>query len=427
MIKNNIVVIHIDTFRREYFASWMLGQKLKKEGFKIIFTSRHSTERLLKIFSPNIFITTHTNTINTRVIKKLKKSGTKVFVNEAEAANVNLQVSLHYLKYDNNHEEIDYNLFSGIFLWNDFTLNWLLKNKNINKKKLYVTGSIRKSKYCEISKKNESNFTVGFLSRYELINTYDNRHIFDNLIEIDPEKGDYLWWYERLPIDAEAFSISFKLMKKLVKNGFNVSVRPHPNENLEAYKKLKKYLGPLFSIDTSNSIHEWLSKVNVIFGTSSSAFTEAYLYNIPIISSTKIQNFNFKNDDYLDMNDNFDKAAYLPNSTSEAYDMCIDKKLQPKKSSEIDYFLDDFYSIKVKIDPIDKIVEVLNCHNNKPKLIGSISYIFQYLFVLVCDLLLVFKYIILLRSYSKLKMINNYNYNRLFHRPTRFMKNLFNQ
>ena len=43
-------------------------------------------------------------------------------------------------------------------------------------------------------------------------------------------------------------------MKKLVKNGFNVSVRPHPNENLEAYKKLKKYLGPLFSIDTSYSI-----------------------------------------------------------------------------------------------------------------------------------------------------------------------------
>ena len=37
--------------------------------------------------------------------------------------------------------------------------------------------------------KNESNFTVGFLSRYELINTYDNRHIFDNLIEIDPEKA----------------------------------------------------------------------------------------------------------------------------------------------------------------------------------------------------------------------------------------------
>ena len=35
MIKNNIVVIHIDTFRREYFAAWMLGQKLKKEGFKI--------------------------------------------------------------------------------------------------------------------------------------------------------------------------------------------------------------------------------------------------------------------------------------------------------------------------------------------------------------------------------------------------------
>tara|TARA_B110000037_G_C17122804_1_gene506610 strand:+ start:1190 stop:2473 length:1284 start_codon:yes stop_codon:yes gene_type:complete len=425
MIKNNIVVIHIDTFRREYSASWILGQKLKKEGFNILLTSRHSTKRLLKIFFPNIFIATHINTIDTHLIKKLKKRGTKVFIHEAEAANVNLQVSLSYLKYDNNHEKIDYNLFSGIFLWNNFTLNWLLKNKNINRKNLHLTGSIRKSKYCEISKRNESKFTVGFLSRYELINTYDNRHIFDNLITIDPEGGDYLWWYERLSIDAEAFSISFKLIKKLVKNGYNVSIRPHPNENIEAYKKLKKYFGPLFSIDTSNSINEWLSKVNVIFGTNSSAFAEAYLLNIPIISSSKIQNFNFqKNNDYLEMSDNFDLAAYLPNSTNEAYDMCIDKKLQPKKSSKIDYFLDEFYSIKNKIDPVDKIVEVLNFHKNKPKLMGFLYYIFHYLFVLVCDLLLVFKYIILLRSYTKFKMINNYNYNRLFHKPTSFMKDL---
>jgi len=126
------------------------------------------------------------------------------------------------------------------------------------------------------------------------------------------------------------------------------------------------------------------------------------------------------------MNDNFDQAAYIPNSTNEAYDMCIDKKLQPKKSSEMDYFLDDFYNIKNKIDPIDKIVEVLNFHKNKPKPIGNLSYIFQYLFVLVCDLLLVFKYIILLRSPTKFKMINNYNYNRLFHKPSSIMKNLFN-
>ena len=150
MIKNNIVVIHIDTFKREYFATWVLGQKLKKEGFKIILTSRHSTERLLKMFSPNIFIATHSFTIDKHLIKKLKKRGTKVFINEAEAHNVNHSVSLGYPRYDDNNEEIDYKLFSGIFLWNNFTLNWLLKNKNINKKNLHLTGSIRKSKYCEI-------------------------------------------------------------------------------------------------------------------------------------------------------------------------------------------------------------------------------------------------------------------------------------
>ena len=54
MIKNNIALIHIDTLKREYFASRVLGQKLKKEGFNILLTPRHSTERLLKIFSPKV-------------------------------------------------------------------------------------------------------------------------------------------------------------------------------------------------------------------------------------------------------------------------------------------------------------------------------------------------------------------------------------
>ena len=426
MIKNNIVVIHIDTFKREYTTSWILGRKLKKEGFNILLTSRHSTERLLKIFSPNIFIATHSYTVDTHLIKKLKRRGTKVFINEAEGTNESHTLSLSYPKYDNNHEKMDYKLFSGLFLWNNFTLSWLSKNKNINRKNLHLTGSIRKSKYCEISKRNESKFTIGFLSRYELINVYDNRHIFDNLITIDPEEEDYLWYFERLSIDSEAFTISYKLIKKLVKNGYYVSIRPHPNENLEAYKKLKNYLGPLLSIDNSNSINEWLSKVNVIFGTSSTAFTEAYLCNIPIISSSNIQKFNFKkNEAYVNFEKNFDQAAYKPNSVNEAYNMCIDKKLQSKKSSEMDYYLDEYFSLKNKIDPVDKIVEVLNFHKNKPKLMGFLYYTFQYLFVLVCDLLVVFKYIILLRSYTKFKMINNYNYNRLFHKPNSFMKDLF--
>ena len=41
------------------------------------------------------------------------------------------------------------------------------------------------------------------------------------------------------------------------------------------------------------------------------------------------------------MNDNFDLAAFTPSSINEAYDMCVDKKLQPKKSNEIDYYLEN--------------------------------------------------------------------------------------
>lgn len=425
MIKNNIIVIHVDTLKREFTTSWVLGQKLKDEGFFVLLTSRHSTERLLKIFSPSIFIATHSYTISNLLLNKLQKRGTKIFIHEAEATNVNHTVSLSYPKYDNYNQELQYKLFSGFFLWNKFTLNWLIKNKSINSNNLYLTGSIRKSKYCQLSNRQIKKYTVGFLSRYELINIFDNRHLFNVLMTIDPEEDDYLWYFERLSIDSESFSISIKLISKLIRNGYNVSIRPHPNENVETYKILKKHFGPLFSIDTSQSINEWLNKVNVIFGTTSTAFAEAYLNNIPIISSSKIQKFNFqRNKDYIDMNDDFDLAAYTPKSVDEAFEICSDKNLQPKKSIEIENYLDEFYSIKNKIDPIDKILEILSNYKNKPNLAGFIYFFIQYLFVIVCDFLIVFKYIIILRSYTKFKMVNNYNYNRIFHKPNSFMKSL---
>ena len=71
---------------------------------------------------------------------------------------------------------------------------------------------------------------------------------------MDPEDINWRWYFERCAIDSETFSIVFKLIKKLIENGYKVSLRPHPNENINAYMQIKKAFGPLFEIDNSFDI-----------------------------------------------------------------------------------------------------------------------------------------------------------------------------
>lgn len=427
MIKNNIIVIHIDSVRREYLSSWILGQKFKENGFHVMFTSRHSTKRLLKYFSPKIFITTHAFTINYNLIKSIVLKGTHIYINEVEGVDFESGVMSTYPEYIDN-QKVDYNLFSGIFVWNQFTHNWLLKNKVIDKEKIFLSGSIRQSKYCYKKNEKRKKPIIGFLSRFELINTYDNRHLFDNLKSIDPEDKNITWWYERISIDSEVFSIFYKLISKLIENGYKISIRPHPNENKSSYENLKSFFGESFIIDNSISINEWLSKVDVIFGTTSSAFTEAYLNNIPVISSTGIQNFKFhKNKEYTNLLSKFEDFAYLPKTINEAYEFCVNDNLMAKRSKKVDYFLNDFYSLKNGIDPIDYITKIISKKRDKSNLFTLCNFFSKSIFLIIIDFLLVLKYLIIKRSSSKLSAIINYNYNRLFHKPNSFMKNLLSE
>ena len=425
--KSKIVVIHIDALRREYLSSWLLGQKLKQQGFSVLLTSRHSTHRLLNFFTPDILLLSHVFTLSLSLLKNLQRRGTKIFINEVEGVDYDLGVSTTYPEY-HTEQKIDYNLFYGIFVWGEFSYQWILKNREINKKKLHLIGSIRQSKFCRPKKKNTKELVVGIISRFEIINPYDRRHPFDNLLTLDPEDENWSWWFERCSIDSETFSISFKLIRKLIKKGYKVSVRPHPNENLEAYDKLKNIFGTLFIVDNSNNINEWLSTVSVVFGPTSSAFTNAYLEQIPIISSSKIQNFyNIKHKEQADLLSRFDKASHTPASVKEAYNLCINPKLKPKKSTLLDDYFNKFYSLKNHVDPIENIINIIgndakHITQLKPKIINS--FIIQYFFLFICDVLLVLKYLIFEKSLTKLKAINGYNYNRLFHRPSIFMKKL---
>ncbi len=349
-----VVVIHIDSLRREYVTNWLLGQAFKRAGYQVILTSRISTPYLLRVFKPDILILSHVFALSAPALEKLSRNNVKIYINEVEGViSDEAGISSTYPA-----GTIDYELITGIFVWSDWSRDWLIKNRHLSSDRVHTTGSIRNS--ALVSRQATSGtHAVGILSRFELINTFDGRHAFENLSVIDPEDQSISWYYDRWAIDAEAFSIVSKITGILTARGIRVSLRPHPNENLSSYRLLEKKFGPLFTVDRSYDINEWLSTISVVVGPTSTAYTEAYLAGIPVISTQGIQRFQYTAADRIRIINEFARASYMPHTVEDAVALCEKVSLTPVNSPALNDYFDNFYSLAKQPDPIGKIVEIV--------------------------------------------------------------------
>ena len=98
-LKNKIVLIHIDSIRREYLSSWLLAEKFKEKGYNVLLSSRHSTGRLLKLFTPSVFISTHAFTIKFKNLYRLKKGEQKFILMKLRVLIMNMVYPQHILKF----------------------------------------------------------------------------------------------------------------------------------------------------------------------------------------------------------------------------------------------------------------------------------------------------------------------------------------
>jgi len=408
------VVIHVDALRREFRADWLLAQRLRSEGYHIIFTSRMSTNDILKFYKPDFLILTHAFTLSQSELTAIKNSGTKIFVNEIEGVIDNeLGVKTTY------PDDIDYSVFSGIFVWNQWTRNWLYEHRKIGKNKVYVTGSIRNN--CLSKKKQEpahnGERTIGVLSRFEFINVFDNRHNFVNLLSIDYGTELYTSCIDRFNADMEAFCIITKITEGLVNLGNSVLIRPHPNENLESYRLIKEKYGDLLKVDDSLSIVEFLEKTDVVLSPVSTAYTEAYLLGIPVVSTDGIHKDHAETKTYSErVLGTMTKIAYKPKSIDEAVIMCNNAELAPIKSKEIDEFLNTYYSLNDNPDPIQKIVEIINSAQKESG--HSKIFIYHYFgsFVKVLiDIKVLLRAILCRNPLKSINQVRQYHYNSLLH------------
>ena len=423
-MNNKIVIIHVDTYRREYSSCYLLKNLFRSKGYTVYLTSRISTHILLKNFVPDILVITHTFTLNNVLKDKVQSLGCQLYLNIFEEV-INDKTYMNIMYRD----EVNPNKFDGIFVWSEWAKNWLIENKKIDVNKIHAIGSIRNSVLfliANLKKKNKLSTTeIGFLSRFESLNTWNKRHPFIDLLLIDPENAndaDGRYYFEKRKIDAESFSLFAKLLSLLVKTGNILKMRPHPNELVDSYEILIKHFGKKnLLIDDTTDLCEFFYNSRLVVGPVSSAFVEAYLLQIPIISIHSIQRNHYSSFEVQESLDILSEATYKPKSIAEAFDLCMDLTLKHKISVKLDVFLEKQYSLINHPDPANEMVNIIhsNCILNEP-LNYYISRLSIGLYLKLIELLRIFTQLVGLGlPYS---ISTRYNYNSIIHRPSSFIK-----
>jgi surface carbohydrate biosynthesis protein len=406
-----IALIHIDALRREYSSVWLLSKYLERNGFKVILSSRSSTTYLLKLFTPNLLILSHPFTITNKLLEKLRKKGTKIIITEVEGiVRVEHDISATYPEY------IKFDNFDIVYVWNQWSKDWLKKNRSLGSCKVEVSGCIRNDliKFIDSSRKDDR---IGIIGRYELINSFDSRHNFENLRYMEQRH------IERWHVDLDSFLVVRDLTKYLLSKGYKVSFRPHPNENVKSYQILKDFFGDGFEINEGFDYYEWLGTLDKVVGTVSSAFLEPYLAEIPTICIDSL--FDYKGPPNLEEWRKLTReGSYLPKNSKELYSLCLDKELKPKTSKKLNQYLMDLYSIDdaQNSNTTVNVVNHLVTNLQGLKKSSAIKILYVDIIKVFLEILVLIRCMVQNTGAWSMQNLRQYDYNSLIHGPSRFMK-----
>ncbi|MDP2816159.1 MAG: hypothetical protein Q8O19_05725 [Rectinemataceae bacterium] len=412
-----IAVIHTDALRREYPANWVLGKGLEKLGYRVILTSRPTTSRLLRLFAPEVLILSHVFSLSGDELASLHKRGTRIYANEVEG-----EIEGNEQGISGTYPEgIAYHLFEKIFTWSEWSAGWLVAKHKVDPGRVSAVGSTRLSLLKHITRKG-ANRRIGVIGRFELLNTFDGRHPFENLMSMDTGEIRGATYIQRAMVEMDSFAVTTRVIEALVNKGLLVSIRPHPNESIKAYQFLQRKYGPRLEVDGSHDYAGWLDGLSVVVGTLSSAFTEPYLLGIPIVSLDALQNTNYTVSHLTPFVETFSQACYRPTSVLELVQLCTDPRLEPVVNPVLNQQLAAIYSLDKHPNPIQEVLTLIGApreggaKNASDVLVGPTKGLMDIVVLLSC----------LLRDNPKVAYRTHqiYDYNSIIHSPSSFMKEI---
>ena len=295
---SKILYLPIEIKKRELLPKLFLGLNALKKGFDVVIGDKIAISHAIKFFGPGIYFYKSMNFNDTAHIKRIKNKNNIYVVHDEESGATHASKSIlkQFLNIRSSDENVQ--LIDRFYTWGRFDHSQWIKRYKKQKSKFVLTGSPRidlcnKKIYNKFlrneiydNKKKFNKFILfissGISSDRELINIFKQDKFFFKYRYLK-EKKDRKKQMQNLRL---YFKSSVEMIQNL-SNKFkdiNFVVRPHPNENINDWKKIfKKFRDNIF-LDTSDSdITSMIIASECVIHNSSFAGIQSILLKKPLI------------------------------------------------------------------------------------------------------------------------------------------------
>ncbi|WP_418502572.1 hypothetical protein [Flagellimonas sp.] len=305
----------------------LLAVLLRRMGCDTLVTSVRDFDRTIKQWGAHVAIV---NTPGKSLAVKEKFPNVKVVWLDGEGF---LPDEFSHAKTMSNDKSL-FRASDLILLWGDFVKRQLMEAmQGENVEKIKVTGNPTYDliRFAESDSKADTN-SVGVVMRFGTIN---------NHLGIPPTRTlpnpDNLG---RVIVECQSFVGIIRGIQAVLENtDCNVSLRPHPLEQLESYKLYKHYWFKKehlhrITLDETLSFSHWAREQRAILSPTSTSLLEAYLLEIPVINIDRLSGTAEFAKNYAELTDTWQKNCYQPADANELASMLGEElpKVQPSES-----------------------------------------------------------------------------------------------
>lgn len=325
------IVIRAFTCRRDVAPAELLARVLSRLGCDVLVTSMRDFERTLHLWKP------HAAVVNTPgQAMRVKSVAPDVVTVWIEGEGFLPDAYSHALTLSKQLE-----LFRAadlVLLWGQVVYDQIctaLAGEDIGKIKIVGNPKLDLVRYLpDRLKIGKSARSVGVVCRFPGVNHHEGRMPIKHL----PNPGNLA----RITDQAKGFvAVIDSIRAILSQTDFSVSLRPHPNEQLDSYARyLPFWFGAdgeqRVSVDGSLDFASWAAGQQALLSPSSTSFLEAYLLNVPVINLDYIAGTVDANRSYDEMVATWQSGGIMPADVDELCSILKEGVPAPSRIAAID-------------------------------------------------------------------------------------------
>lgn len=341
------IYYHIDELGRDAVVASALKKYFLPKGIKLIYGNRVTTP-MLKYSTPFDLLIFPSVDLAYLMLGKNTDFQAPVVILPTESISgteSTLQrLKMHLMGIDINKWESAVNDVTLFFLWGESHLNALTKEFPLHKEKFVLIGhprhdlKCRKSKKPKLSRAEDSKIKVGLITRFDLINVFDDRSNL-TIVASGRTTGNEYWNDEFKNIEDRFFTsvqdlrIFFELID-LIGHTHSISLRVYPRENYDNWKELITSLKlPVELCPRYDPFLHWVEDQDFLIAPPSTSFYDCAVAEKSVISIGNL--ISSRNDHALTNSDDFDPIFQyfpMPKSFKELLELISKSPLKPNIS-----------------------------------------------------------------------------------------------